>query len=196
MAVTDVNNQFLDLVIANQSLYLNQEKWFDYLQDKGQAMTPDEKKLYSDNPDKKKRECARHGEHFYSILYQLAKTMVHLYRLKGGPINEDEDDVAFPKIPTSQASLSKNAHLIGSFIVKRRRRVARGDINSITDAEFTAQTQREEYKDNNSFYFLSQLELLRWATNKWGHSQAYLMKFTPDDKLRLMGIVLGMEDLK
>ena len=38
--------------------------------------------------------------------------------------------------------------------------------------------------------------LLHWVNNKWGRSQADLMKFTPDDKLRLMGTMLGMEDLK
>ena len=123
--------------------------------------------------------------------------MVHLYRVKGGPVNEDEDDAAISKISMSQGSLSKNAHQIGTFIVKRRRKVATGDINGISDAEFTAQTQRDEYKDKDSFYFLSQVELLRWANNKkWGRSQADQMKFTPDDKLRLMGIMLGMEDLK
>ena len=96
----------------------------------------------------------------------------------------------------SQRALSKNAHQIGSFIFKRGRKVARGDMNSITDAQVTTQTQRDEYKDNSSFYLLSQVELLRWANNHWGRPQAYLMKFTPDNKLCLMGIVLGMEDLK
>ena len=96
----------------------------------------------------------------------------------------------------SQRALSKNAHQIGSFIFKRGRKVARGDMNSITDAQVTTQTQRDEYKDNSSFYLLSQVELLRWVNDRWGCSQEDLMKFTPDNKLRLMGIVLGMEDLK
>ena len=48
----------------------------------------------------------------------------------------------------------------------------------------------------NYFYFLSQVELLCWANNRWGYSQAGLMKFTPYDKLHLMGIVLGIEELK
>jgi len=195
-SASDANNLFLDLVIANPDLYVKQAKWFDYLQDEGAEITEDEKVLYSGNPNKKKRECVMHGVCYYSKLYQLAKIMVHLYRVKGGPVNEDEDDAAFPRISMSQGSLSKNAHQIGTFVVKRRRKVARGDINGISDAEFTAQTQRDEYKDKDSFYFLSQVELLRWANNKWGRSQAGLMKFTPEDKLRLMGIVLGMEDLK
>ena len=83
--------------------------------------------------------------------------------MKDGPGDEGEDDAAFPKIPMSQPALSKNAHQIGSFIVKRRRKVVRGNTNSITDAKFTTHTRRDEYKDNDSFYFLSQSEIIRWG---------------------------------
>ena len=106
--------------------------------------------------------------------------MVHLYRIKGGPGDEGEYDAALPKIPMIQTELSKNAHQIGSFIVKIRRKVTRGDMNSITDAKFTTHTQHDEYKDNDYFYFLSQFELLLWANNHWGRSQEDLTKFTPD----------------
>ena len=64
-SASDANNEFLDLVIANQNLYLKQAKWFDLLQDEFVAMITQEKPQYSGNPDKKKRECARHGEHLF-----------------------------------------------------------------------------------------------------------------------------------
>ena len=73
--------------------------------------------------------------------------MVHLYRIKGGPGDEGEDDEALPKIPMSQPEFSINAHKIGNFIFNRRKKVARGYMNSITDAEFITQTQHDEYKD-------------------------------------------------
>ena len=143
-SASDANNEFLDLVIPNQNLYLKQAKWLDLLQDEGVVMTAQEKPQYSGNPDKNKQECVRHGKHFFGNIYKLANIMVHLYQIKGGPGDEVEDDTAFPKIPMSHPALSKNAHQIGSFIVKRRRKVSRGDMNSITDAKFTTQTQRSE----------------------------------------------------
>ena len=76
---SDAKNEFLGLVIANQNLYLKQAKWFDLLQDEGVAITAQEKSQYSGNPDKKKRYCVRHGEHFFGNIYKLAKIMVHLY---------------------------------------------------------------------------------------------------------------------
>ena len=179
-SASDANNEFLNLVIANQNLYLKQAKWSDLLQDEGVAMTTQEKPQYSGKPDKRKKEFVSHGEHFFGNIYKLANIMIHLYQIKGGPGDEVEDDTAFPKIPMSHPALSKNAHQIGSFIVKRRRKVSRGDMNSINDAEFTTHTQRDEYKDNDSFYFLYQVELLLWANNHWGRSQADLMKFAPD----------------
>ena len=38
-SASDANNEFLDLIIANQNLYLKQAKWFDLLKDEGVAMT-------------------------------------------------------------------------------------------------------------------------------------------------------------
>ena len=64
-SASDANNEFLDLFIANQNLYLKQAKWFDLFQDEGVAMTAQEKPQYSGNHDKNKRECVRHGEHFF-----------------------------------------------------------------------------------------------------------------------------------
>ena len=195
-SASDANNEFLDLIIANQNLYLKQVKWFDLLHDDGVAMTAQEKPQYSGNPDKNNWECVRHGEHFFGSIYKLAKIMVHLYQIKGGIGDEGEDDAEFPKIFMSQPALWKNSQQIGSFIFKRSSKVARGDMNSITDAKFTTETQRDEYKYDDYFYFLSQVELLHWAKDHWGRSQADLMKFIPDDKLRLVEIVSGMEDLK
>ena len=54
-SASDKKNEFLDLVIANQNLYLKQAKWFDLLQDKGVAMTAQEKPQYSGKPDKRKK---------------------------------------------------------------------------------------------------------------------------------------------
>ena len=164
-SASDTNNEFLNLVIANQNLYLKQAKWFDLLKDEGVAMTTQYKPQYIGNPDKNKRECVRHGEHLFCNIYKLANIMVQLYRIKVVPGDEGEDDAAFPKITTSQPALSNNSHQIGSFIFKRRRKVDRGDMNSIIDAEFTTQNQRDEYKENDSFYFLSQVELLSWAND-------------------------------
>ena len=56
-SASDTNNEFLDLVIVNQNLYLKQKKWFDLLQDEGVAMTEKEKPQYSGKPDKKMRVC-------------------------------------------------------------------------------------------------------------------------------------------
>ena len=69
------------------------------------VMTAQEKPQYSGNTEKKKQEFVRHGEHFFGNIYKLANIMVHLYRIKGGPGDEGEDDAAFPKIPMSQPAL-------------------------------------------------------------------------------------------
>ena len=46
-SASDANNEFLDLVIANQNLYLKQAKRFDLLQYEGVAMTVKDKPEYS-----------------------------------------------------------------------------------------------------------------------------------------------------
>ena len=64
-SASDTNNEFLELVIANQNLYMKQEKWFDLFQDVGVAMTAQDKPHYSGNLDKKKREFVRNGENLF-----------------------------------------------------------------------------------------------------------------------------------
>lgn len=135
------------------------------LQDDSVKMTTQEKQQYSEKHEKKKKECVRHGEHFFAHLYALAKVMITLYRVNGGPGGEGVDDAAFPKIAMIQGTFSTDVHCIGGFIVKRRRKVTRADINSITDSKFTEQSQYDEYKEIIYFYFLSQPDLLRWANN-------------------------------
>ena len=57
-SASDAKNESLNLVIANQNLYLNQAKWFDLLQYEGVAMTAQENPQYCGNPDKNKtRVC-------------------------------------------------------------------------------------------------------------------------------------------
>ena len=46
-SASDAKNESLNLVIANQNLYLNQAKWFDLLQYEGVAMTVKDKPEYS-----------------------------------------------------------------------------------------------------------------------------------------------------
>ena len=78
-SASEATNEFIDLVIANQNLYLKQAKWFDLLQDEGMIMTAQETPQYSGSPDKKKRECVRHGEYFFGNIYKVVNIMVHLY---------------------------------------------------------------------------------------------------------------------
>ena len=78
----------------------------------------------------------------------------------------------------------------------RRKKVAWADINSVTDSEFLRETHHDRNKNSPIFFFFPQSELLRWANKRWGRSQACLMKFTSDDKLRVMGILLCDEELK
>ena len=152
---SNANNVFRNLVLANHNLRLMQKKWFDLLQDEGVAMTAQEKPQYSGNPNKKKRECVRHGDHFFANIYCLLKVMVTPYWVKVSPGDDGVNDAAIPKIATSQGTFSTSAHIIGSFIAKIRRKVARGYINSINDNEFNTQTQCDEYKKKLFLFPLS-----------------------------------------
>ena len=134
-AAVTADHVFLEAVLGNPLLRLDPKKWFDLVQDVGTDMTELEKSQYAGKPGKNKRDNIRHNDRFYAGIYRLSKTMVLLYRDRGGPRPGAEDEV-FPRVGMSQGVFSTDVHRIGHLIIMRRKKVARADINSVTDSDF------------------------------------------------------------
>jgi hypothetical protein len=143
--------QLVREVLNNASLRLKSEKWFDFMQDDGVEMTSIEKEQFGADEKKRKRLRVRHGEYLFSGIYDLGKLMAILYQTNGIPADEDDITAAFPKMAMSQSGLSTATNTIGSFIVKNRKKIARADINSITDTDFIENTKRDAMNNRTHF---------------------------------------------
>ena len=82
------------------------------------------------------------------------------------------------------------------FIASHRKKTAVADNHNNSGAEFKDLYEADQYKKHDSFYFLSQTDLLKEFNNKWSRSLSYLMTPIVDDKIRVAGILITDEDMR
>lgn len=84
---------------------------------------------------------------------------------------------------------------ISDFILQKRDKLNKSDINNSPHIDHTTLEMNEEYQDKEYFYLLPQRYLLKHFHNIWsGTSDKDIMKVTDSDRVRVMGLLFS-EDL-
>jgi hypothetical protein len=117
-------------------------------------------------------------------LYELGSKLYDHYKLR-------------PELFKQLTDHRSNAvHALGMFIVQRRYSRAKTMVHESTEGEFMSLMNNDRYEHVDMFYFLPQRDVLGFALSKWsGTTLKDKMKYTDDDKIRVVGIALS-EDMK
>ena len=182
----------VETILLDQSLFLEQDRWFQLLQDDGKEMTTEEYAIYQEpakGRPKKKYKTIAHNGFFFQELYLLASEILALVERKRLSY--------FTRLPTSTRNMSLTIHTIGKTIALRRVSCARADIHGMGTgaASYEEQINKDEYKEKNRFYLLSQQRLLESLFEKYG-VEGEKKDVTTDDKVRVAGILFNNSQLR
>ena len=147
----------LQEIQLNSKYHVDRERWFELLQDDGLVMSADDKELFG-TPSKGKRSNKHYNiaycKFFYPKLYQLAHLVV-------GKIKEFPN--AYPRFNHKSKNLSAIIHPLGLHIAHNRKSYARADVQKLgRDVAFNDLIESSAYEDRETFYILSQQQLLEY----------------------------------
>lgn len=178
-------------VITDTKYYVQQEEWFQLLQDDGISMTTDEAAHYNTPPKGKKSRKHKniaHQEKFHPRLYDLAKLVYNKL---------NEYPTAFPRLPSNAKNASTAIHEIGTKIAKTRKNFSRADLHNVgRDVGFMDLIQSSQYEKRQSFWIYQQQQLLEYLFNHKYGPEEETKKVTNDDKLRVGGILFMDHDMR
>ncbi len=163
--------------INNKLLHIDVQKWFDHLQDVGTNMTEDEKEA---SKKSRTKHYFFHGR-FYKYVYEIASEFY---------INLQKHESLVPKLPKNKSETVKR---ISEYVLLNRTKFAVADANNHPEgAAFLELHASSKINARSNFiYILSQQDLLSHFYQFWVSNERENIKPTPDDKLRLMGILLS-----
>ncbi len=163
--------------INNKLLHVDKQLWFDQLQDVGDNMTEEEK----DGCKKTRVKQFFFKDRFYKYIYELANTFY---------INLQKHENLVPKLPKNKSDTVKR---VCEYILLNCNKFSIGDVHNHPEgAAFLELCGSSKLSaKNDSIYILSQQDLLSHFYQFWVPNERDYMKPTPDDKLRLMGILLS-----
>lgn len=179
----------LEDLLADRSLYMEREQYFELIQDEGTEMSEIEELSYSSRlaKPKKKTKNIAYGNRFYPLLYTLA---AHLWEVM------DSHRLDFPNIPKGGSNKSTYIHDIGKEIAQEREERARADIHSIgDDGDEETCFDLMLASDKQKVFVLKQSALLSRMRNRYGPLPES-KKTTIDDKVRVMGVLFMSERLR
>ncbi len=174
-------------MLADSRVFIKKERYLELLQDMGDDLTEKEKQKLKKSPQAKIMKKILHNNRTFKDLYALSG-LVYI-KLD----NESYGGQYFPRLTTTK---SNGVHAIGLFLAKNRLRVTRGDFQTHQNVEFQAMLKMDQFKDKDVVYYYSQRELLQHCFRKWGVDFSATLKPEVDDKLRLLGILLTMEEMR
>jgi len=135
-------------------------------------------------PKSKVPKRIKFADKLFQGLYELGSKLYDHYKLR-------------PELFKQLTDHRSNAvHALGMFIVQRRYSRAKTMVHESTEGEFMSLMNNDRYEHVDMFYFLPQRDVLGFALSKWsGTTLKDKMKYTDDDKIRVVGIALS-EDMK
>jgi hypothetical protein len=172
--------------ILDKTNFLDPLVFFDMIQDCGVELTTEEKELWRANPKKKKHKHITHGDYHYSKIYTLAEQLYGIYE---GKKNEG---ASFQKLSVNKSNV---CHAIGKCILSLRYHKARADIHAVTDTELLSFINLPAYRDQDSFYFVRQADVLKVFYDANTSSVRDKMRYTQADRLRAI-LLLFEEDMR
>ncbi len=163
--------------INNKLLHIDAQMWFELVQDVGDEITVDER-------ISSKKNRVKHvfwNGRFYKNIYELASKFY---------INLQKHDNLVPKLPKNKFDSVKR---IAEFVLQNRTKFSIADAHNHPEGSLFLEL-RASSKTNSkcdSIYIVSQRDVLSHFYQFWVPNEREIMKPTPDDKLRLMGILLS-----
>ena len=184
-AEVHVANTIVDNVLNNADLYVSAQVVLDYTFGKGVEMTREEFAAHSKNKKKRKTGAIACGGYYHKGLYELANRVQEKLL---------DHEALFPRIPQRQKT--DRIHPIGILMMSSRKLCRRADIHNIPDDSFKNLINSNQNKGKLEFYYLSMRDVLRKVHEMWGVNLNEQKQVTPDDIVRLFGLLLIDEDLK
>lgn len=173
----------------DSSIYLPPREWFDLMQDPGTALTAQELQKHPPDPTAKghrKRSSHRLGDYWYPKLYKATSKSYDLFLPK--------KDQYFPRMRTNKSDTCRRMF---AFIMSARfshdlASLASSAGDGIEQHQFTM-AQEERYVE--PIWFYSQKSFVEKCLAEFGQNAQSLKKATPDDFIRLVGLLMH-EDLR
>jgi predicted DNA-binding protein YlxM (UPF0122 family) len=164
--------------------YLDPVTYFSLLQDHGSTPTAKQAQIMKSKPKSKVPKRIKFADKLFQGLYELGLKLYDHYKLRQELFKQLTDH------------RSNAVHALGMFIVQRRYSRAKTMVHESTEGEFMSLMNDDRYEHVDMFYFLPQRDVLGFALSKWsGTTLKDKMKYTDDDKIRVVGIALS-EDMK
>ena len=176
-----VTNPFADL-----SYYIDDNEFFDLIQDPGIPMNEKEKAELIQNPKKKKNKHITVVPFHYPKLYLLSEKLFKLYSEK------KDKKFAFQKLSSNKSNV---CHALGAFVASSRYSKIRSSVMAETEGTQASFMNSAQYIDSNHFYFLSQSDVLKAFYNNNTTNVLDLLKAQQCDQVRAM-LILFMDDLR
>lgn len=179
----------LEEVLADRSLYMERDQFFDLVQDAGVEMSEVDKLSYSTLLAKPKRKAKNisYDNRFHPLLYTLA---AHLWDV----MTTNRTD--FPNMPKGGSNKSTYIHDIGKEIAQERKQVARADIHGIgDDGDKENCMDLIAASDKPIIFILKQGTLLARLHNRYGPLPEN-KRTTIGDKVRVMGVLFMSPSLR
>ena len=187
MSVDETKRQLL----ADPKAFVDNQQWITLIQDLGEPLTQKERHGLNEARAKSKKKSFKErilaDDRLHSNLYKLAKMLYHTYNL------DDKGGKWFKNLPKNP---SEPVHKIGKWLASNRTKVRRPDIHSHQSTDLTEAMRLDGFKDRKVYYYLPQREALSYFFSIWGVKMDDLMRPTVDDKVRLLGILLTIEEMR
>ena len=191
-----------------KGVLIDDNLWFDWLQDSGFIETPKAKRPNAKNksnetqkpdtpkPKKLKSKPTKPKHISYNMrlhpkLYSLAMEVVKVATTMDIP--------AFPRLPDIKSNnISKTYHYIGEWIAGTRKMYKRADIHNIGASSdlVNDMINEEKYLSTEKFYVLSQDDVFKHVFEKYGPKESTTSEYTVDDFVRVMGVIFNDELLR
>ncbi len=178
--------------LADPKAFIEHKNWLSLLQDYGEPLSDKDQKALdvkrSEGKSKTFPKRVLYADRLHPDLYKLAEMVYLTYQ------HEDRAGKWFDNLPKNK---SETIHKIGQWIVKHRTRVDIADVQSHVGATDLMDVMKiDGYADREVYYYLPQREAITYFFGIWGLDMKKIMTPTNDDVLRLLGIMLTLEEMR
>ena len=193
--------------VMDKGILIDDNLWFDCLQDSGFTETPkarkprgkeqtaeqtaknNNKKSNASKPTKPKHISFKMRLHpkLYTLAMEVVKAATSM------------DIPAFPRLPDIKSNnISKTYHYVGEWIAGNRKEYKRADIHNMGAGSDLVMDMinEEKYLSTEKFYILSQDDVFKHVFGKYGPKESTTSEYTVDDFVRVMGVIFNDELLR